>query len=194
MRRKQCEIKDRTVIDTILKRATIGRMATIGNDGFPYITPVNYVYWNGSIYFHCAHKGEKIDNIKRDDRVCFEVDIPLAYLGMDYDQKRPTCNVHQFYHCVIIKGRAEKVEEIDEKVGALNALMDSHENESDFEPVTSKTKPVHLCSVIAIRVESISGKSDLAQSKKQEEKQRVAHYLRERNLPGDREAATLMDS
>ena len=80
MRRKHSEITDPLAIEDILRTATIGRMATVGRDGYPYITPVNFVYHGGDIYFHCAPEGEKLDNIARDSRVCFEVDIPLSYL------------------------------------------------------------------------------------------------------------------
>lgn len=192
MLRKQCEIKEISVIEKILQRETIGRMATLGKDGFPYITPVNYVYLNGAIYFHCAHDGEKIDNILRDNKVCFEVDVPLSYLGMEYDPGRPTCQVTQFYHCVIIRGRAELVEETGQKVAALNALMASHEKNNDFKPITADTKAVGLCSVVKIKAEFISAKSDLAQKKSSDVKKRIASYLKKRNLPGDREAATLI--
>ncbi len=58
MRRKHCEITERAVIDRILERATIGRLATVGADGYPYITPVNYVYLDGAIYFPCARVGD----------------------------------------------------------------------------------------------------------------------------------------
>ena len=78
MRRRHSEITDPLEINRILSAATIGRMATLGADGYPYITPVNYVYTNACIYFHCALKGEKLDNIAREDRVCFEVDIPAG--------------------------------------------------------------------------------------------------------------------
>lgn len=193
MRRKQCQIKDRKTIEHILKRARIGRLATMGQDGFPYITPVNYVWWNDSVYFHCAHEGEKIDNIRRDSRVCFEVDIPLAYLDVPYDSSRPTCHVHQFYHSVIIRGKALVVDDIEEKVASLNALVSVHEEGGEFEPLTEDTREVGFCSVIAVRVESISGKSDLGQKMKAEERLRAANYLRQRNLPGDAEAARLME-
>jgi hypothetical protein len=192
MRRRQCEITDKNEIDRILRQATVGRLATLGTDGYPYITPLNYVWLNDTIYVHCAHKGEKIDNIQYNNKVCFEVDIPLSYLGLEYDPARPTCHVHQFYHCVVIRGKAEFVDDSREKVDALNALVASHEKTTDFEKVTAETKGVGLCAVIAVRVESISGKSDLAQKMSSEDKKKVAEYLAGRNLPGDKEAALLI--
>lgn len=191
MKRKRCEIADRAEIDKILKRARIGRMATTGVDGYPYITPVNYVYHRGSIYFHCSRVGEKLDNIRRDARVCFEVDIPLAYLDLDYYGENPEgCSVTQFYHCIIIRGRAEIVEDPGEKVGALNELVVSHEPEGrQFQEITANTRAVSLCEVVVVRIESITGKRELAQKKSDEEKQQLAAYLRNRNSPGDSEAA-----
>lgn len=192
MRRKQCEIKDMEVIEEILGRARVGRLATFGADDFPYITPVNYVWWNRSVYFHCAHQGEKIDNITRNNKVCFEIDIPLSYLGLDYDRSRPTCQVHQFYHCVIIRGRAEIVSDVQEKIAALNALVEVHEGTDEFDKVTEESKGLEPCTVIAVRVEHISGKSDLAQKMSLDDREKVAKYLMQRGLPGDREAAALI--
>jgi uncharacterized protein len=192
MRRKQCEITDPEKILQILRRCTVGRLATSGRDGYPYITPVNYVYHNDSVYFHCAHQGEKIDNIFADNRVCFEVDIPLAYLDLAFDPSRPPCQVHQFYHCVIIRGRAEIVEDLVEKVPALNALMASHERRPDFAAITSETPAVALCTVVAVRIDNMSCKSDLAQKKTDEERRRISVYLHNRNFPGDDEASCLL--
>jgi uncharacterized protein len=192
MRRKQCEITDPEKIRDILIRCTVGRLATTGRDGYPYITPVNYVFSYESIYFHCAHQGEKIDNILKDNRVCFEVDIPLSYLDLAFDPTRPPCQVHQFYHCVIIRGRAFFVEDPVEKVTALNALMASHERLPDFSAITSDTPAVSLCTVVAVRIDTISCKSDLAQKKSDEERQHIGDYLLKRDLTGDSEAARLM--
>lgn len=192
MRRKQCEITDQAVIRELLGRCRVGRLATTGADGYPYITPVNYVFFKESIYFHCARQGEKLDNIARDNRVCFEVDIPLSYFDVAFDPSRLPCLVHQFYHCVIIRGRAETVEDIQEKVASLNALMAAHEHTQDFGLITSDTPAVSLCTVVVVRPESVSCKSDLAQKKSDEERLRIASYLKNRGLPGDDETARLM--
>ena len=192
MRRSQCEITKKQDIEAILKRCRIGRMATTGTDGYPYITPVNYVYWQESIYFHCAHKGEKMDNLLRDPRVCFEVDIPLAYKGTDFDPQAPACQVHQLYHSVIIRGRAEVIGDPAEKIAALNALMASHEGVDDFSGITAGMPAVAACAVVAVRIEKMSGKSDLAQKKSDDEKEMLRVYLQRRNLPGDAEAARLI--
>ena len=192
MRRKKEEITDSTTIAAILKKARIGRLATLGADGYPYIVPVNYVYWLESVYFHCALRGEKLDNIRRHDKVCFEVDLPLAYLDTGYDKSMPPCEVGQFYQCVVIRGKAEVIEDSTEKVAALNALMACHEGVEGFADITAATPAVALCAVVAVRVESISAKANLAQKKSAAEKEKIRAYLEQRGLPGDAEAAALV--
>ena len=135
MRRSQCEITDKKSLEEILRRCRIGRLATIGADGYPYITPLNYVYWQEAIYFHCAHKGEKMDNLRRDDPGLFRGRYPAGLQGHAISiPQGPACQVHQFYHSVIIRGRAEVVDSLEEKVGALNALMAAHERIAGFSP------------------------------------------------------------
>lgn len=192
MRRSQCEITEKKSLEDILRRCRIGRLGTVGIDGYPYITPLNYVFWREAIYFHCAHKGEKMDNIARDSRVCFEVDIPLAYKGCDFDPEAPACQVHQFYHSVIIRGRAGTVASLEEKVGALNALMAVHEQVPDFCRITADMPDVAACAVVRVQVDWMSGKSDLAQKKSAADKEKISAYLQQRNQPGDIEAARLI--
>jgi len=192
MRRNHSEISDPNEIQRILSLTNIGRLATSGQDGYPYVTPVNFVSLNGNIYFHCAPKGEKLDNLTRDPRVCFEVDVPLSYIDIGLDPNRPTCNLHQFYHCVIIRGSASVVKDDTLKVEALNALIAKHENTNDFKKVTADMSACKACEVIEIRPDSVSAKSDLIQNKSEADRRAVAEYLFKRNQPGDREAVSAM--
>jgi len=192
MRRRQCEVTDPEEIRRILSAATIGRLATLGADGYPYVTPVNYVYANECIYFHCALKGEKLDNIARDDRVCFQVDIPLAYLDLGYNPAGGGCSLHQFYHCVIIRGRARVVPNGERKTMALNALVAAHEPDRAPAPVREDMPDYKACAVVEVRPDTISAKSDLAQKKTPEVREALARYLEKRGRPGDRETAAAM--
>jgi nitroimidazol reductase NimA-like FMN-containing flavoprotein (pyridoxamine 5'-phosphate oxidase superfamily) len=192
MRRNHSEVTDPKEIQRILSSTNIGRLATNGPDGYPYIVPVNFVTLAGNLYFHCAPKGEKLDNLNRDPRVCFEVDVPLSYIDIGLDPTRPICHLHQFYHCVIIRGSAAVVRDDTLKVDALNALIAKHENTDDFKKVTSDMSGCKACEVIEIKPDSISAKSDLIQNKSEEDRGVVAQYLYKRNQPGDRETAAAM--
>jgi nitroimidazol reductase NimA-like FMN-containing flavoprotein (pyridoxamine 5'-phosphate oxidase superfamily) len=192
MRREHSEVSDPKEIERILSLTNIGRLATNGKDGYPYITPVNFVSLEGKIYFHCAPKGEKLDNLIRDSRVCFEIDVPLAYIDIGLDSSRPICHLHQFYHCVIIRGTATIVRDDHLKVAALNALIAKHENTDDFKKVTKEMSAYKACEVIEVSPDSISAKSDLIQNKSEEERRTVAEYLFKRNQPGDHETVAAM--
>lgn len=192
MKQKKYQINDLEDIHNILRQGTIGRLATLDSSGYPYITPVNYVFHRGAIYFHCARAGEKTDNIQANVKVGFEVDNPLAYLNTAYLAEGPVCKVTQFYQSVIIRGRAEVVTGIQEKVDALNRLMGSHEQQKDFCEIAENTPAVAMCAVVRITIDFISGKQNLAQKKSQQEKQKIANYLRQRNHIGDNETADLI--
>jgi len=192
MRRKHSEITDPMEIQRILTLTNIGRLATNGPDGYPYITPVNFISLQECIYFHCAPKGEKLDNLKRDPRVCFEVDVPLAYIDVGLDPSRPICNLHQLYHCVIIRGMASVVTDESLKLAALNALIAKHEHSDEFKKVTADMSGCKACEVIEIKPDAVSAKSDLFQNKSEQDRRVIAEYLFKRNQPGDRQTASAM--
>ena len=192
MRRKHSEITDPKEMTRILASTNTGRLATVDADGFPYITPVNFVFYEGCVYFHCAPNGEKLDNLARNPRVCFEVDVPLAYLEVSFNPERNPCRTHQLYHCVIIRGKARIVPDGELKTAALNALVAKHEGNRDFSPVTPDSPSYKACCVVEIKPERMTAKSDLSQNRTQDQKLAVAEHLAERGLPGDLEAVRAM--
>ena len=192
MRRKHAEITDPLEIRRVLDSTNIGRLATLGDDGYPYITPVNFVNLKENIYFHCAQKGEKLDNITRDSRVCFQVDVPLSYLDINYDPSRPVCQLHQFYHSVIIRGTAKIVQDDSLKIEALNALVQKHEPGVEFEPIQKDMAAFKSCNVIEIKPLSTTAKSDLMQDKSEGIRKKIAQYFSKRNTKKDRETIEAM--
>ncbi|MEW5722837.1 MAG: pyridoxamine 5'-phosphate oxidase family protein [Thermodesulfobacteriota bacterium] len=185
MRRAHCQVTDPREMEKVLASTNIGRLASNGADGYPYITPVNFVFHEGRVYFHCARKGEKLDNIARDPRVCFEVDVPLAYLEAGFSEDPQPCNVHQLYHCVIIRGTARVLPDGEVKAGALNALVAKHEGRADLPLITPDHKEALACAVVEITPERMSAKSDLWQNKPAEARRDLAEKLAGRGLTGD---------
>lgn len=187
MKRKACEVTDPETIEKILSKATIGHLATIDKEGFPYITPVNFVSYNGNIYFHSALTGEKLDNIARNAKVGFQVDIPLAYLDSQFSDDGSPCKLHQFYHCVVMRGTARLVTETRRKVEALNMLVTKHEKGRAVKKVHADMPDFKTCAVVEIHPERISAKSELAQGKTDAVRAELAAYFKERNWPKDLE-------
>ncbi len=114
MRRpKQALTQDEMV--AILENSSTGVLAVNGDGGYPYAVPLNYVYDNGRILFHCAVSGHRIDSIKRDDKISFCVidkdDVDAAAFNTDYS------SVIIFGRAKIIAGDGQREEGL-EKIGA----------------------------------------------------------------------------
>jgi len=157
MRRSEKEIKDKTVIIDVLNRCHIGRLGTIGKGGYPMVKPLNFTYNEGKIYFHTATEGEKIDDIKRESRVCFEVDLPIAYVKA----KNNPCEADYLYRSVIIKGRARIIEGMEEKLFALKCLMEKHQPSKAGGYGEYTEDKLRKVGIVRIDIEEMRGKEDL---------------------------------
>ncbi len=162
MRRFKKEIKDNAVLVDVLNRCHVGCLGTIGKDGYPMVKPLNFAYNDGKIYFHTAKEGEKIEDIKRDNRVCFEAHLPIAYLKA----KNQPCEAEYFFRSVVIKGRAYIVEEREEKLFGLKCLMQKYQPEGGYgDYLEEKLK---ITGIVRIDIEEMVGKEDLGKEKHQE--------------------------
>jgi uncharacterized protein len=128
MRKANKEIRDQSVIVGLLRSCHVGRLATNGRDGWPMVKPVNFAYENERIYIHSALEGEKIDDIKRDGRVCFETDLPIAFVKA----RTQPCEAEYLYRSVIVKGKASLVTDEAERAAAFKGLMDKYQHEGGY--------------------------------------------------------------
>jgi len=156
MRKLNKKITDAAVITDLLNSCNTGRLGTVGADGWPMVKPLNFAYHGGSIYFHCALEGEKLDDIRRDNRVCFEVDLPLAYVKGTPENP---CRAEYLYRSVIIRGRAFIVSEREERLLALDLLMGKYQPEKGYGPYPEDK--LALTCIVRIDIEDMSGKEDL---------------------------------
>lgn len=70
VRREDKEIGENEALELLIN-AEYGVLSTMGSDGQPYGVPLNYVFKDNCIYFHCALKGHKIENIEHNPKVSF---------------------------------------------------------------------------------------------------------------------------
>lgn len=148
MRRKDKEITNKTEIETIIKKAPVCRIAICDN-GIPYVVPVCFGYDGNRLYFHSAHEGWKIDILKRNNNVCFEMDIDHNLV-----KSGNPCSWSMEYSSVIGSGKAFFVEDPEEKRKALGIIVEHYSGKSygfSDEAVSDVT-------VIKIEIEKISGK------------------------------------
>lgn len=155
MRKANKEIKDPAVIAQLLATAHVGRLATVGKDGYPMIKPLNFVHTDGKIYFHTALAGEKIEDIRRDDRVCFEVDLPLALVRA----VNQPCSASYLYRSVIIRGRAALIDDPQERTRAFQCLMAKYQPAGDYGAFLPEK--VAITGIVAIAIHEMTGKEEL---------------------------------
>lgn len=58
-------------IDRVLAQAMRGVLAVHGEDGYPYAFPMDFLYADDKLYFHCAKVGHKLDALAADGRASF---------------------------------------------------------------------------------------------------------------------------
>jgi nitroimidazol reductase NimA-like FMN-containing flavoprotein (pyridoxamine 5'-phosphate oxidase superfamily) len=132
-----------------------GRLATCDAAGQPYITPLNYFYRDGRLYFHSKLTGRKLDNIAENSRVCFEVS-KVEKLTVNND--RP-CACSTRYTSVLAFGVAREIPDGKEKAALLNQLVGRYADGKPFQPV--EESQAADCAVVEIRIDKISGKRNV---------------------------------
>lgn len=132
----------------IVKNAYRGMLAVLGDGGYPYALPINFVYADGHIWFHCAREGHKMDAIRACDKACFTViDEPVKEEN-DW-----------WYHVrsVICFGRIQEVSDDAVRLARLRQLGAKYFPEGyDLESDMTKNGP--QAAVLDFVVEHMSGK------------------------------------
>lgn len=138
-----------------LRAGTEGHLATCDAAGQPYITPVNYLYRDGKIYFHSKLSGRKLDNLATNGRVCFEVSA-TAKIVIAND--RP-CACSTRYTSVLAFGAARVLADSAEKTDLLNLLVEKYALGKAFQPI--EAQHAAGCAVVELAIEQISGKMNV---------------------------------
>ncbi len=137
-----------------LAQETIGHLATFDPTGYPYLTPLNYVYYQGKIYFHCAHEGRKLANLAANNRVCFEV----SRIDKKVFASLP-CKCSTRYTSALVFGTAGIVTDPVRKMAVLDALTETYAAGRSFPPVEAEFAA--RCTVVEITIDSIHGKRNV---------------------------------
>ncbi len=177
------EIKSKEKIKEFLDAEHVGRIASIDETGYPQIIPMNFVFLNDVIYMHSHTRGEKLDNIKRNDKVGFEVDRELEFLPSYFEDPKDASLADTLYISVVIKGTASIIEEKNEKALALNGLMKKYQPEGGYEPLTPEMDVIDEVAIIKVTPDSIRGKYKIGQNLRKGERADLAKKIFERNTP-----------
>ena len=150
MRRKDKEVTSREWMMDVLEKGVWLELAMSGKDGWPYVVPLNYGFGEGSIIIHGAREGKKIDLLKENDKVAFNVSIDTEVVRNEEDPSEFSMK----YRSVSGLGTAKFIEDTEEKREALKTLMEHYRGPK--EPMTEGM--LKATAVIKISVTEMTGK------------------------------------
>ena len=134
-----------------LEEAEYGSLATISEDGTPYITPLNFVYTDGALYFHCAKDvGHKLDNIARNHNACFSIVDSVELMPEKFATK---------YRSVTVFGTVDVVKDAAEKRSAIEALalkISPDYREAGLEYINAAIDKI---SMLRFKIDHMTGKA-----------------------------------
>ncbi len=189
---KKLEIKSKEKVIEFLSSQQTGRIASIDENGFPQIIPMNFVFINDAIYMHSHVRGEKLDNIRRDQKVGFEVDKNLEFLPSYFSDPTDASLADTLYISVVIKGNAIIVSDKEEKTIALNGLMEKYQPEGGYEPIKPEMNVLKGVEVIKITPKSLRGKYKIGQNMDMKSRIDLAKQIFKRNSPTAKETLDIM--
>lgn len=148
MRRQDKEITDYGLIETILKDERVCRIGLCDWEK-PYVVPMIFGYQDGYLYLHSATEGKKIDLLRMNNQICFEVES-----GVEVISGEQPCNWGIKYYSVIGFGKAYFLEEPAEKKKGLDIIMRkfTKENQDYPEEMLQRTE------VVKVVIEEMTGK------------------------------------
>ena len=152
MTKRELQITDEQEIRAILDAAKVLHLG-LCVDNEPYVVPMNYGFCleEGKLvlYLHSAVKGRKLDMIRANSRVFFELDCDRT----PFEGEKP-CQYGLSYSSVMGRGTATVVEDVEEKKKAMTVLMKT-QTEKDFE---FNERLVSIVAVIRIDVAEYTAK------------------------------------
>lgn len=132
----------------VLDRCKTGILACLGEHGYPYAVPLNFVYYNQKIYFHSAHQGYKVDAMSDNPKVCFTV----------VDQDTVVSEAYTTYFRSVIAFGRTRIATGEERLSGFTALVDKY---SGDQPEADRIRKVDNCSqalIIAVDIDHMTGK------------------------------------
>ena len=152
MTKREFTITDEQQLRAILDSAKVLRLG-LAVDNVPYIYPMNYGYrmeeGRLTLYLHSAAKGRKLELLRKNPNVCFELDCDYVPF-----EGRVACQYGLSYSSVSGRGRAVLVEDVEEKMEAMSVLMKTQTGR-DF---SFDERLVSIVSVIRVDVSEYTAK------------------------------------
>jgi len=180
--KSQFKITNQELITNILNNAKYGTLALCSNNK-PYSVPLNFVCVDNDIYFHGSIKGKKMKILKENSFASFSVVEEFSMIQSYFSSTdNLACPSTQFFKSVCIDGEIKIVDNYDEKVLALQRLMEKLQKEGKYKHLNDKvyTKMINATAIFKLIATSINGKIKVGQHLSDERFNMIIEHLKNR--------------
>ena len=150
MKKKRLEITDKAILETILKKSEICRIAMVDN-GMPYLLPFNYGYKDNCIYIHAALTGKKMDVLAVNPNVCFEIEQKAEIVKRDL-----ACRWTTTFRSIVGYGKIEIITDFEQKKRAMEIIMAHYD--APPEIVHFEEKHMKALAILKLPIDTMTGK------------------------------------
>ena len=151
LRRKKQLLSEQETL-RVLEEGKTGIVGVLGDDGYPYTVPINYVSLENKIYFHSAKKGHKVDAIAKEPKVSMKVVEKDDVVSREFTT---------YFRSIQLFGKAYVVEDEAERNVAFRALCEKFSGADMDRYDEIMSKEAAAAAIVRIDIEHITGKESM---------------------------------
>lgn len=136
-------------IERIILSCEVCNLAMVDQENKPYVIPMNFGYKQDVIYLHSSQNGKKVDILKNNPKVA--VSFSTGH-ELRWQSEKVACSYSMKYKSVLASGNVEFVEDREEKIAALDVIMENYAKQS-FKYSEPSLKEVLVFKVLVNKLE-----------------------------------------
>lgn len=154
------ECTDQVKIERFLQEAETGFLG-MALENAPYVVPLNYVWFEGNIYFHGASEGRKMEIMQKNTNVCFTVSTSYGTMTDPVPAKTDTA-----YISVMIFGQATSLIDPTKATAVLQKMLEKYVPDYYQQPLSQahvekyRSSMGSKTSIIEIKTDIITAKEN----------------------------------
>lgn len=148
MRRFRQELKQEENLE-ILQKTRTGVLALADAKGNPYSLPMNFIYLDGKLIFHCANEGYKLELIRENPKASFCVMEKNELVLEEYTT---------YFRSVLVFGSMTILEDDEKRIQAMRAFTQKLRPgfEDEMEAIIERNKNAFV--ILEMTVDHMTGK------------------------------------
>ncbi len=178
----------------VLRRAKTIELAGVGKDGRPVLRTVHPIVREPYVWFHSAVQGEKTSLVGTP--VVLQAQEVVARIPSYFVDPQRACPATTYYRSAQVKGVLEPVEDLQEKAGALEALMEEYQGEGGYITIEANhplyQKALEKLLVCRVSMDSVTAKYKLGQNRSPAQMGRMLAQLWQRGSEEDIRAIEIL--